>query len=309
MIAPEIRETKNPSSDLEHTHQAVRDMVTGDEVCVRCGLVIQERIFDHTKNSQLGQESDTTEADLSTGLDITQHDLGLGSTFDMPNDGGISPEYRATLRRMRRLNAQARVKSWHERTLRYSMFELDRLCERLSLPKGVQAEIAYWYRKAKAARLTFGRDRKLVLAALAYIVCVQKGVARTGAELVAAVGSTTDSGLANVIRLINDKLKLGPRQAAKSKDPVGFLVEWYGLQWIEKDAKRLMARSRVSPRIRGSQVRRAKKAIKAAADVNYDDRSQYLKRLLVKNVGKLDEGTADYCRRVIRGDRIGSCGG
>jgi len=76
-------------------------MVTGDEICTHCGLAVAEQVITTEPEWRSSPDDDgDARADSSTGLDITRHDLGQGSTFEIPSDGGISPEYRETLRRM-----------------------------------------------------------------------------------------------------------------------------------------------------------------------------------------------------------------
>jgi len=234
----------------DHIHRSTVDAVRGEEICTSCGIVLDEKLFDYgVKPHQFGRENDTSEADSSTGSDPALHDFGLGSTFSWWE---APAEKRNEWRRLMRLSERARIRvgagRWRDRSRRAAMFELDRLCECLDLPKSIQREAAYLYRKLEKARLTAGHDRRMVLAVLVNLACSRANAERTYEELVQAIKPDCPSATAGVLRRFARKFgeKLGyttkerapdtaPRDASKT-DPrlnqIKFAESWW--QFVEK---------------------------------------------------------------------------
>ena len=171
-----------PSCDAS---SVLLDRLSGELICTRCGLVILEKLPDLGPEWRSRPDEDAVRADVTAGVDVTRHDLGIGSEFD--SSGELSPSWRARMRRLRMWQDRCRASSYGEKSLREALIELDKLCEDLLLPKAVKAEISSLYRKAKAARLTMGRGTWQVLAALTFIVCRQRGLPRAEGEVVRAL--------------------------------------------------------------------------------------------------------------------------
>ena len=189
------------------------DQLRGEQICTRCGLVIVERVFELEPEWRRRPGEELERADVTAGIDVTQHDFGLGSKFDLSGD--LSPSWRARLRRMQLWQRRSRASTYGERSLREALVELDKFCEDLSLPKGVKAEISTLYRRARAARLTGGRETHQVLAALTFVTCKLRGLPRTEGEvsraLAARSGLREREASRNLHRLTNffvQKLKL-----------------------------------------------------------------------------------------------------
>ncbi len=189
------------------------DHVRGESVCTRCGFVILDRLFDLEPEWRRKPGEKLERADVTTGIDVTQHDLGLGSKFSVPRDA--SPSHRARLRRMRVLHQRSRVSSWEDRSLREALVELDKLCEDLAIPKGIKAEVSVSYRRARAKRITAGRSLHQVLAVLVFITCRARGLPRTEDEisraLVARVGTKkhrTTRNFRKLVKLLAKELEI-----------------------------------------------------------------------------------------------------
>ncbi len=189
------------------------DRVRGESVCTRCGFVILDRLFELEPEWRRRPGEELERADVTAGIDVTQHDLGLGSKFSVPRN--VSPSQRACLRRLRVLQQRSRVSSWEDRSLREALVELDKLCEALALPKGIKAEVSVSYRRARAKRITAGRSLHHVLAALVFITCRARGLPRTENEisraLVARFGIKKRRVARNfrkLVKLLTQQLKL-----------------------------------------------------------------------------------------------------
>ncbi len=189
------------------------DQLRGAQICTRCGLVIVERVLELEPEWRRRPGEELERADVTAGIDVTQHDFGLGSKFDLSGD--LSPSCRARLRRMQLWQRRSRASTYGERSLREALVELDKFCEDLALPKGIKAEISTIYRRARAARLTGGRETHQVLAALTFVTCKLRGLPRTEGEvshaLAARLGMGEHEASRSLHRLTNfftQKLKL-----------------------------------------------------------------------------------------------------
>jgi len=156
---------------------------------------------------------DTGRADTGAGIDITQHDLGLGTRLGAGGD--LSPSWRARLRRLRMWQDRSRASTYEEKSLREALIELDKLCEDFAIPKGVKSEISLLYRKVKASRLALGRNTWQILAALIFITCRSRGIPRTEDEMVRVLMTRANMqeksalrGLRQLVKLFINKMKL-----------------------------------------------------------------------------------------------------
>lgn len=168
----------------------VRDNVRGEKVCTRCGLILLEKKMDSGPEWHAKPGEKKGRADVSSGSDITQHDLGLGSKIGNSRD--ISPAWRSKLRRLRKWHKRARATSYQDRSLRQALINLDKLCEDLFLPKSLKAEVSSLFRKAKKKRITPGRNTWNVLASLIFIVARMRRVPRTEKEIADALTRRID---------------------------------------------------------------------------------------------------------------------
>ena len=182
------------------------DEVRGEQICTRCGFVVFEKLPRTEPEWRAEPRKEIGRADVTSGLDITQHDLGLGSKFGTSRD--LPPSWRARLRRLQMWQRRSRTGSYSEKSLRDALLELDKLCEDLSLPKGVKAEVSTLYRKTRAARLTMGRSTWNVLAALTFITCRLRDVPRTELEVARALATRTDVQETAALRSIRHLTKL-----------------------------------------------------------------------------------------------------
>ncbi|KXB03187.1 hypothetical protein AKJ48_04145, partial [candidate division MSBL1 archaeon SCGC-AAA261O19] len=131
------------------------DEFQGEKICTRCGLVLTEKHPSLAPEWHTEPGSEAGRAEMTTGRDITRHDMGLGSEIGMGRD--LSPRSRAKMRRLRKWHRRSQAVTYQEKSLRQALMDLDKLCEDLSLSKSVKAEVSSLYRKAKVAWVTPGR--------------------------------------------------------------------------------------------------------------------------------------------------------
>jgi len=185
------------------------DGVRGEQVCTRCGFVILERQYELSPEWRRRPGEELERADISSGMDVSQHDFGLGTKFGFSGD--LPPSERARLRRMQILQQRSRIMDWQDRSLREALIDLDKLCEDLSLPKGVKAEISMLYRRARAKKMTAGRSAYQVLAALTLVACRLRGIPKTDDEISKAIVVRFGPSIGNVLRGIHRFSKIFSR--------------------------------------------------------------------------------------------------
>jgi transcription initiation factor TFIIB len=191
----------------------LQDHFRAENICTRCGLIIVEKMPEAGPEWRYEPGKDTGRADTGAGVDITQHDFGLGTRLG--TGGDLLPSWRARLRRLRMWQDRSRASTYGEKSLREALIELDKLCEDFALPKGVKSEISLLYRKVKAGKLALGRNTWQILAALTFITCRLRGIPRTEDEMVRVLMTRADMqeksalrGLRQLVKLCINKMKL-----------------------------------------------------------------------------------------------------
>jgi len=191
----------------------LKDHFRAENICTRCGLIVVEKMPEAGPEWRYESGKDMGRADTSAGVDITQHDLGLGTRLGASGD--LAPSWRARLRRLQMWQDRSRASTYEEKSLREALIELDKLCEDFALPKGVKSEISLLYRKVKAGKLALGRNTWQILAALTFITCRSRGIPRTEREVVRVLMRRVDMqekfalrGLRQLIKLFINKMKL-----------------------------------------------------------------------------------------------------
>lgn len=187
----------------------IHDQLHGEQICTRCGLVLVEKQVAPGPDWHVEPGEEVGRADVTSGLDITQHDWGLGTKLGASDD--LSPSWRARLRRLQKWHRRARAGTYGQRSLREALIDLDKLCEDLALPKGIKAEISSLYRRAKAGKLTVGRNTWSVLATLSFIASRIRRVPRTEREVARALSLRSGLSEKNAIREIRVLMKTLPR--------------------------------------------------------------------------------------------------
>lgn len=113
---------------------------------------------------------------------------------------------------MRVLQQRSRVMDWEDRSLREVLIDLDKLCEDLSLSRGVKAEISVLYRRARAKKLTAGRSVHQILASLVLATCRLRGIPRTDDEVSKTVAERFGLEEGSILRGVHRLTKMLSRE-------------------------------------------------------------------------------------------------
>ncbi len=153
----------------------VTDPETGEVVCRRCGLVLQEEVLDQQPEWRaFTPEERRAKARAGAPTSLKQFDKGLSTTFQPYKDvygRPLSTKNRLKMMRLRKWNIRSRMHSSAERNLSQAMNELTRLTDKLHIPSDVAEHAALIYRRALDKGLVRGRSIKSIAAASLYAAC------------------------------------------------------------------------------------------------------------------------------------------
>jgi transcription initiation factor TFIIB len=183
----------------------------GELKCENCGLVITDTLIDvgpewrafspeeRDKKSRIGPPGSLTVSGrfLSTTIGKESKDA-FGK--------GLSPERRARIDRLRRLQARSALTASGGRNLARAMSELKRISSQLGMPPAILESAAFVYRKALSEGITKGRSINAVVAATLYAASRLHKSPRTIEELAAMSKRIPKKEVARVYRIILNKL-------------------------------------------------------------------------------------------------------
>ncbi|MCK4443406.1 MAG: transcription initiation factor IIB [Thermoplasmata archaeon] len=172
-----------------YSEHLVRDYKRAEVLCEKCGLVLNETIFDRgpewkTYNLTQNLRRERT-GPPST---VLAHDKGLTTQIGWKNTDAfgkyIPHKSRAQMFRLRQWQHRIRTSKIGERTLAQGLGEVSNLSSRIGLPKQIREDAAVLYRRAANKNLARGRSIKELAAASVYAACRQSNVPRTLGEVI-----------------------------------------------------------------------------------------------------------------------------
>jgi len=171
----------------------VTDHKHGEIVCKKCGLVLEDGIFDFGPEWRAFDEEQKSKR-ARTGGPVKFAKLNKGLTTEIDRydrdirGGAIQPERKAQLYRLRKWQRRSRMSDSVQRNLSIALPELDRMCAYLNIPNNIKEECAMWYRKAVSKGLVRGRSIESVVAAIIYLISRKHALPKTLEELADASG-------------------------------------------------------------------------------------------------------------------------
>ena len=206
-----MQEFGNPLDQLEYTTSCtecssshiVNDHAHGELVCADCGLVIEDRIIDQSKDWRAFDSlSEKKLAHAGSPMNVRIHDRGLSTEISYGsrdyNGNIISRQNRLAVLRMRKWQYRTRARNTAERNLMMALKQLNTISSRLDLPANVRDDAAIIYRKAVDKNLIRGRNTESLVAASLYASCRKAWVPRTLQE----ISSQTNLPVANAKRKV-----------------------------------------------------------------------------------------------------------
>ncbi|ODS37630.1 hypothetical protein BEH94_10420 [Candidatus Altiarchaeales archaeon WOR_SM1_SCG] len=173
--------------------EIITDYKHGERICAGCGLVMEEKMFDHGPEWRaFDDEQEAKRARAGGPLKFAKLNKGLTTEIDRYDrdirGGAIPPESKAQIYRLRKWQKRTRMSDSVHRNLSMALPELDRMCAHLNIPNNIKEECAQTYRKAVSKGVVRGRSIESVVAAIIYLVSRQHRLPKTLEELEEASG-------------------------------------------------------------------------------------------------------------------------
>ncbi len=154
----------------------VQDYDSGETICGKCGLVIQEVMMDKGPEWRaFTQEEKESRSRVGIPTSYSVHDKGLSTSIDRIDRDAFGRKLplatRLQMWRLRKWQIRSRVHSSIDRNLAQAMTELDRLSDKVYVPSAVKERAAVIYRKALDEGLVRGRSIAAIAAASLYAAC------------------------------------------------------------------------------------------------------------------------------------------
>jgi transcription initiation factor TFIIB len=159
----------------------VTDLYTGEEVCVFCGCVVNDIVFNYGLNHRNYMSYKGNKRRHGAGLKHSVYDMGLNTFITGNRDAYGTPltqETRKDMKRLQRQDNRSKINESVMRNLSVAMAELDRLITNLNLPEYIKEDAAVIYRRALKKDLIRGRSIDSFIAASVYAACRMRSVPR-----------------------------------------------------------------------------------------------------------------------------------
>jgi transcription initiation factor TFIIB len=165
----------------------ITDLLTGEIVCSKCGLVISDKIQDTRQEWRDFVNSEEAKDRKRTGMptSLAIHDMGLYTMIGRGRKDArgqvLDASMRSTMGRLRTWDLRTQASA--SRNLGTAFNQLNILKDKLGLPDAIIEKTAYIYRKARERGLGRGRETSAALAAALYLACREEGTPRTLKEI------------------------------------------------------------------------------------------------------------------------------
>ena len=169
----------------------IHDYDTGETICGACGLVLYEQMLDKGPEWRaFTQEENASRSRVGTPTSYSVHDKGLSTAISQVDRDAFGRKLplatRLQMWRLRKWQIRSRVHSSVDRNLAQAMAELDRLSDKVYIPRPIKEKAAVIYRKALDKSLVRGRSIAAIAAAALYAACRGSGTPRTLREIAEA---------------------------------------------------------------------------------------------------------------------------
>ena len=200
---------------------------TGDVVCNQCGLVIDEKNVDFSRNGRRAYTSQEKNNREQTGapISILLPDMGLSTVIDRKKIS--NPD----LKRAAKWNTRI---TWQKRNLLIASTELKRIGTNLNLPNYVREDAMRLYKEAFKRKLLRGRSINAMVAACLYLACRRKEIPRTLQEITNEASANDKDVRRSYTTLIREFNLKSP-----STDPVSLIPRYINELGLDSEIEQL----------------------------------------------------------------------
>jgi transcription initiation factor TFIIB len=167
----------------------VGDPEKGEQICPRCGVVVDEKIPDPQPEwKAIDLEEKERRVRVGAPLTLTLHDMGLTTEIGSAVDGvGLqSAEVKADIYRLSKWQKRIRTSTPEERSLSNLLNRVNELVEVMGLPQHVAETSSHIVRTAVKTRVSKSRSVTGLAGAAVYLACRKCDVSRTLQDVAAA---------------------------------------------------------------------------------------------------------------------------
>jgi len=166
----------------------IHDYDTGEIICKECGLVIQDELMNKGPEWRAyTQEEKESRSRVGMPTSYSTFDKGLSTTINRIDSDAAGRKLplktRIQMWRLKKWQISSRTHSSIDRNLAQAMNELNRLSDKLSIPKPAKEKAAVIYRKALDKGLVKGRTIAGMVTASLYAACRSTGMPRNLREI------------------------------------------------------------------------------------------------------------------------------
>lgn len=220
------------------SEELISDLETGETVCSKCGLVIDEDTVDMGPEWRAFTSSEKNRRQRTgLGMSYTLYDKGLSTVFKGNRDAYGNPlkdETRIKMDRLRRYDNRSKFDETWRRNLSIAMAELDRMTTAIHLPQNIKEQAALIYRKALKMDLIRGRSIDAFVAATIYAACRKNNLPRPLKEI-SRLSPREHGEIARTYRLLIREMKL----KMPIDDPMKFIPSIASKLNLRRDTEQL----------------------------------------------------------------------
>ena len=220
-----------------------------EDVCTKCGMVIreQEASLDYEKygdeNSSHGMPGSKLFQDATVINRINKDSAG----------NNLSSEMRKTMDRLRTWNSRAQKNTSTARNFQKAFTDLNKLCDKLTIPKNVKERSAEIYKDAIDRKLIRGRTITVMIASCLYAAVRETLTPRTLND-VAENSNTNKKEISanyrlivkemNLVMPIPDSVQYVSRIASMTDPPLTEPVKRYAINLLNEAKKKLVSQGK-----------------------------------------------------------------
>jgi transcription initiation factor TFIIB len=158
-----------------HRSNLVTDKIIGEVVCGKCGLVIEDKVFNKSPEWRAFTLKDKqSRSRMGSPISYARFDKGLHTTitgFTDASGNRLSAKAKRRAYRLRKWHMRSTIHESRDRNLLQAMSELQMLSEKLHVSSATKELAAVVYRKALDEDLIRGRSIAAIVAASLYVAC------------------------------------------------------------------------------------------------------------------------------------------
>lgn len=191
------------------------DHITGDTICSKCGLVLDEKLIDLGKEWRYFDKEHISRVRCGSPTTMYYPDKGLSTVIDKGNKdingNKLKPEDRYKFYRLRKTDYIVHSGTSKDKNLIVAMNELNTICSQFGLSGNLRTKASILYRKCINKNLLKGRSIELLIASVIFVICRTNKIHITYKQLLAD-SHLKQRELFRCVNLIIDKFNINSKQ-------------------------------------------------------------------------------------------------